>query len=790
MTENILIKPSIKEEFRNFMDHERILCFSAPCGFGKTCVAEALLAEQVSTKRKILRLNPGEPDFAIPKSAEGWDILLIDDAQYINEDSDWQALCRVIRMSTNKKFIMLTRGAPEGCLMTFRYAGIMTVLRAEDLLFDSNDIRTVMHNSGIEISEVEAIEIKRISIGYPLGVIITARNITTSKDNNKLNKEIIARSFREVYLYFEEAIYKRFDLSVRRFLLELAPFKSFDTEMARVVTGDPHAGELLEYLLRNTTMLLYDDVGTYSFWPKFRDFLMWEMDREFSEEKKKATFVRGGLYYELKEDYANALECYTLGDDHSKASEILIRNSELHPGMGHYSEMAKYYKSMPEFEILASPALMQGMSMLCALYMDYDESERWYKELEDFYRRCSKHDAAGKQARSRLAWLDICLPQRGVAGLTSTIPAVFNLLRNKEVTLPGFSVTSTLPSIMNGGKDFSDWSKIDDLLYKTIRVPVETILGKDGVGLADCAIAESKFEKGEDISARMLNLIPRINEIRQKGTPDIEFAMTGLLARAQLANGQSEDAIRTIKTLRQDFEKRGLSRFMPNIDAMLCRMDLLIGNLNSAEEWYMRKSPRDPMNINVMKRYQYMTQSMVELALGKPDAALVTLAPLETNFRKCGRHIDNIHLKVLMAIAYYRKKDDAWREALAEALDIAEDYGFTRTISVYGSAVLPLLKDQNRQTMNSWYKALMAQVRTRAGLYPDFLQGHMGQCEPLTPTELQILRLICADKTNGEIAEIMGIKLPTVKTHVAHIFNKLKVKRRSEAKTAAIKMNL
>ena len=60
----------------------------------------------------------------------------------------------------------------------------------------------------------------------------------------------------------------------------------------------------------------------------------------------------------------------------------------------------------------------------------------------------------------------------------------------------------------------------------------------------------------------------------------------------------------------------------------------------------------------------------------------------------------------------------------------------------------------------------------------------------MTPTELQILRLICADKTNGEIAEIMGIKLPTVKTHVAHIFNKLKVKRRSEAKTAAIKMNL
>ena len=76
---------------------------------------------------------------------------------------------------------------------------------------------------------------------------------------------------------------------------------------------------------------------------------------------------------------------------------------------------------------------------------------------------CGRQDAAGKQARGRLAWLDISLPQRGVKGLTETIPAVFRLLMNKEVTLPSFSVTSALPSIMNGGKDFSAWSKKDDL---------------------------------------------------------------------------------------------------------------------------------------------------------------------------------------------------------------------------------------------------------------------------------------------------------------------------------------
>lgn len=51
--------------------------------------------------------------------------------------------------------------------------------------------------------------------------------------------------------------------------------------------------------------------------------------------------------------------------------------------------------------------------------------------------------------------------------------------------------------------------------------------------------------------------------------------------------------------------------------------------------------------------------------------------------------------------------------------------------------------------------------------------------------ELQVLRLICADKSNAEIGEILGIKLPTVKTHVSHVLSKLGVSRRSEARTAA-----
>ena len=782
MAGSIIIRPSVQKQFDDFMRHGRVLFFSAPCGFGKTSLANALLYGQ-----NVLRLDAGASDYAVPSSAHDWDILLIDDLQLMQEEPEQQALCELIRSNPERRFVLLSRGAPPGCLMAFQYTGLMTVLTAEELFFDHDDIRKYFAACGTTVTDSGIDGILKESVGYPLGVVVAAQCMSGGKP---FGQEIVAQARRQVFLYFETNIYRRFDLPMRRFLLELAPFERFDLNMARMVSGDLHAGELLEWLLSNTTMLRYDDVQHFRFWPQFRAFLLWELEREYTEEKRRALFNRGGLYYELKEDYARALDCYTKGGDHSKVSELLIRNAELHPGMGHYEEMEQYYRALPESEILASPALMQGMSMLCALAADYEGSERWYQELRNFFERRGKQDAAGRQARSRLAWLDIALPQRSVETLIDTFPAVFRLLRSRDISLPPFSVTSTLPSIMNGGKDFSTWSKRDDLLYQTLRVPAEAVLGKDGFGAADTALAESKFEKGEDISARMLSMMGHIHEIQQNGTPDIEFAAVGLLSRSQFASGRTDDARHTLELLRTRFVQQGQKRFLPNLDAMLCRIALQTGDRDAAERWYREKAPRDPQRLNVMKRYQYLTQAMAELADGRPDAALLTLAPLRTYCQICQRHIDGIHLDMLCAIALYRQDDKVWREHLTAALDAAREFSFIRTVSMYGNAALPLLEALSWDRDSKWGSRLMGAVRMQASCYPAFLQPPLPPGEELTAAELQVLRLICADRSNAEIGAILNIKLPTVKTHVRHILTKLNVSRRSEAKTAAKKLRL
>ena len=241
---------------------------------------------------------------------------------------------------------------------------------------------------------------------------------------------------------------------------------------------------------------------------------------------------------------------------------------------------------------------------------------------------------------------------------------------------------------MNGGKDFSEWSRRDDLLYQTIRVPVEAILGRDGVGLPDCAIAESKFEKARHHRPYAGPDAP-IGEIQRDGTPDIEFAAVGLLARSQLAAGHSQDARRTLESLRQRFAESGQSRFLPNIDAMLCRVDLRTGDTDAVDSWYREKAPRDPLSINIMKRYQYFTQAMAELAQGRPQAALLTPGSAGTLLHRLPAEDGSHHPAAFAGRGPVPAKDEAWRQSLTDALRIAAGLGFIRPVAAAAPPCCP-----------------------------------------------------------------------------------------------------
>ena len=172
MAERTIIKRSIADCFEKFMKQGRVLFFSAPCGFGKTCVADAL-----TEGKSVLRLSAADPDFVVPSKAGSWRILLIDDLQNLQEDEEWLPLRDLIRDCPDRRFLLLSRGAPNGTLMAFQYSGLMTVLESKAFLFEREDVRRLLESWEISASDADISGIYKESIGHPLGVVVTARRM-------------------------------------------------------------------------------------------------------------------------------------------------------------------------------------------------------------------------------------------------------------------------------------------------------------------------------------------------------------------------------------------------------------------------------------------------------------------------------------------------------------------------------------------------------------------------------------------------------------------------------------
>ncbi|WP_156253023.1 response regulator [Pseudactinotalea terrae] len=98
-----------------------------------------------------------------------------------------------------------------------------------------------------------------------------------------------------------------------------------------------------------------------------------------------------------------------------------------------------------------------------------------------------------------------------------------------------------------------------------------------------------------------------------------------------------------------------------------------------------------------------------------------------------------------------------------------------------------LLKDTPRDEL---FRAVEAASRGESVLSPSVTSRVMGQlrqpsAEPLSPRELEVLRLIAGGATNRQAGKQLFISEATVKTHLLHIYAKLGVHDRAAAVAAA-----
>ena len=147
---------------------------------------------------------------------------------------------------------------------------------------------------------------------------------------------------------------------------------------------------------------------------------------------------------------------------------------------------------------------------------------------------------------------------------------------------------------------------------RTLRLPVEAVPGRDGGGWPTPPLPRAGL-KGRGYLPRECS--PRAAHGRDPARRHAGYRICrdGLLCRSLMAALRAGGTRRAVEQIRTRFISQGETRFLPNIDALLCRIVLRTGDLDDVDAWYREKA-RDALHLNVMKRYQYFTQAMAELS--------------------------------------------------------------------------------------------------------------------------------------------------------------------------------
>lgn len=445
-------------------------------GSGKTTLVSRYLGT-----RKYMVVDAGgiRPDDLVVESSNARKIIVIDNLHELSwgdVDTVREQIIELIRRE-DVWVILVGRCPVPPWLSAVRFQEGFYVVDSKLLMFSLEDIKKYAEYAGFSINEAQVQRMYYETTGLPLAVemchIKYMEMAYTSEITDDMYNDFSRRVEDEMCNYLEYHVYDNWDVEMQEFLMEISVVDEFTTKQAEMITGRSDSELLIERAkwLGNFMTSRMDKDGNTQYQLQFhmRVSMRRRLKRKYEKERIRGLYENAGLFYRLNGDIRKALEMYENAGVTERIVSILVDNARHAANSGYYYDLKKYYLELPDHVIEKSPELMCGMSMLQSLLLNPDESERWYDRLKLY--ADENQGSARENAKGLLLYLDIGLPHRGSVDVLKLLKSAYTMVFNKEVRIQEWSVTSNLPSMMNGGKDFCEWSKRDrELASKVGRI--------------------------------------------------------------------------------------------------------------------------------------------------------------------------------------------------------------------------------------------------------------------------------------------------------------------------------
>jgi LuxR family maltose regulon positive regulatory protein len=753
--------------------------------------------------------------------------LVIDDLHELGSDQARRQLeLLVLRAPPELRFVLATRHDMRLGLHRLRLEGELTEIRADDLRFSPAEAQELLAAAGVQLTGPALAPLMDRTEGWAAGLRLAALLLAGHPDPERFAAEF-SGSERTVAEYLLAEVLERQPGEVRRLLLRTSVLERVNGELADLLTGGS-GGEraLLDLEEANAFVGSLDATRSwFRYHHLFADLLQLELRRTEPDEVV-ALHERAAGWFASHGFAVEAVRHAQAAQDWGLAVRLLADDW---PGLYLGGQTATVHALLAGF-----PAPQRAANAELAAVTAADELAQGSMEgAERYLALAERASASVPEARRGQAQVLLGVVRLQLAWYQGNLPAIPEQARRLQAAaeIPAGGHDDLAPAAraglgdelrvlaLLGLGDTETWTGRPDqaelhleqaaaLARRTGRPYLEFISlvhraeidlsrrfpraaerGRQAIelaerhgwtddttaGLACMTLGSALAWQGRlDEAEPWVQRAERI--IRPEAAPVSAMGVQYVRGQVELARGRAVHAVAAFRAVER------LARQLPaphplakTLRAWLVHALVRLGDAEAAGQVLAGLGERDRGRGEMR-----IAAAVLQLARDDPPAATVALAPLLDGSVRVGWRSWLVEAFLLEAIARDALGDPASAgAALERALDLAEPDGALLWFLLHPAP--GLLERQARQ--RTAHAALVAEIGDlfAGNTPPPPLAGLRSPLEPLTSSEIRVLRYLPTYLSAPEIAAELSVSTSTVKTHMRNLYAKLGAHRRAEA---------
>jgi len=712
------------------------------------------------------------------------------------------------------QLVLAGRIDPPLRLHRLRMAGELCELRDHDLYFSLAESQDLLANFGVQVGAEDLAVLHQHSEGWAAALQMAALSLRGARDPGRSARALEVRGH-VIAEYFIAEVLDQQPPEVAAFMLDTSVLEELTAGACAAVTGSPDAAALLRVIDAANLFVvpLDDERSSFRYHHLARRLLRAEL-RARDRDREQKLQLRAAEWFESVGDTRRATRHFLAAQQPGRALALLqdrvvadFLNDPALPAPLDLSAIDPALLAAAPDRLLAVALelLMAGDVARGGEYLDLLERSQpsippdSRLALRFAAARSTRYGLLGqaeKAVREALAVRAIQertgLADEWAVVVPINLPRAYEWLDDYEAVerevvaaLARPELSEPVKLVLIPGNRALAWFQAGHLsrAADTARA-AEVQAQRLGFDRHFFAVEYLRTRAGLALERRDLDTAEQLTEqalaISERRRPFYEFLT--LLDRAGIwaARGQVRDALASVEEARPVLAGTG-SVLLARADEQEALLRLSLGEPRPAAE----------LARGLPAARRELLQARIALAEGDHQAAQELLrasAPSERDEPSPRRAL--VRQLLLAAVAIGRGDSRAADGILAGALGAARRGSFLNTVVTTSSLVTGYLIEHATQMQPDPFteRLIAAALQVRAA-QPDASQAGRVVAEPLTATQLRILRLLPTSNPL-QIAATLYISRNTVKTHLRSIYQKLGVASRQEAVERAVELHL